>query len=112
MPTFRSLPIHLLAVVAAGLLYDSAQAAVPPVAAETLTAPTPGIVVEDMQGVDLRGLAPPQRSQSRCRELASAKATSVRQGLEPTRVALGTTRCWWACYPGSGCQYVCQFFPQ
>jgi hypothetical protein len=104
--------IHVLAVVAAGLLYDGAQAAVPPVAAEALAAPTPAFVVEDVQGVDLRDLAPPQRSQSRCREPASAKATSVRQGLEPTRVALGTTRCWWACYPGSGCQYVCQFYPQ
>jgi len=30
----------------------------------------------------------------------------------PTRVALGGTHCWWACYPGSGCQYICQFHPQ
>ena len=23
-----------------------------------------------------------------------------------------TTHCYWVCYPGSGCEYQCRFFPQ
>ncbi len=22
------------------------------------------------------------------------------------------SHCWWACYPGSGCEYICRFSPQ
>jgi hypothetical protein len=29
-----------------------------------------------------------------------------------TQVATATTVCRWVCYPGSGCEHVCQFFPQ
>lgn len=41
----------------------------------------------------------------------SAKADPASNAADATKVA-GLTHCWWACYPGSGCEYICRFFPQ
>ena len=41
----------------------------------------------------------------------SANAEAASNAADATKVA-GLTHCWWACYPGSGCEYICRFFPQ
>src|SRR5438552_1974878 len=42
-------------------------------------------------------------------QLPAAETSKAGNGEQ---VALGTTHCWWACYPGSGCEYVCRFYPE
>jgi len=61
-------------------------------------------------------LAPAMSTPSLCKPATSdaigANARPAKDGNGAQQVALGTTHCWWACYPGSGCEYVCRFFPQ
>jgi hypothetical protein len=36
---------------------------------------------------------------------------ATRHSLTITPQFSGSRHCYWRCYPGSGCEYVCQYFP-
>ena len=81
--------------------------------AHTLTkepSTTPGPVAAAIATGEMRlpSLQPQPESQ-RCTPPQSHAAT---QGEAPQQLALGGSHCWWACYPGSGCQYICNYYPQ
>ena len=46
-----------------------------------------------------------QEASEKRKQIASGRALIPQFGT-------GTTRCYWRCYPLSGCEYVCQFLPQ
>jgi hypothetical protein len=110
MQTLRTTFVHLLVVASAFGLLDSARADTPPPAADpapALAAPAPGL---ELQARDTHARHPGD-APARCRQATAAQSTSAR-AMQSSSAGLGGTHCWWQCYPGSGCQYICQFFPQ
>jgi hypothetical protein len=49
------------------------------------------------------------RAGLRQNEADITEARAGRQTVTPQFV--GGYHCWWECYPGSGCEYVCPFHP-
>ena len=112
MQNLRSTLVHALLAVGIATTFGAARA--------DTTAPAPdgreaAALPSISERTDLAALMLDSASPTRA-PVPAGSPTSAR-GPDPraqgqTQVALGGTHCWWACYPGSGCQYICQFFPQ
>jgi hypothetical protein len=108
MQILRCTSVHLLVLAAAFGLLEGARAEPPAARAEasvTAPAPDPGLVARDSRA------RAPGDAPARCRQ-ATAHQPAAARPVETATAGLGGTRCWWQCWPGSGCQYTCQFYPQ
>jgi hypothetical protein len=38
-------------------------------------------------------------------------ASGAQTGAQVAPQFAGLTHCFWVCYPGTGCQHVCRFYP-